>query len=88
MLKASPHGLPRKQAGLHVSDRIDLWVATGSEIGQAVEANRERVVEAVLAVSFQVVATGSARPSGWDHFEATDLDGVTVDLGLRRAQAQ
>jgi len=50
----------RKDAGLHVSDRIDLWVATDKETEAALRTHIGYVQEQVLAVG---VAFGAA-PSG------------------------
>jgi isoleucyl-tRNA synthetase len=79
----------RKQAGLHVSDRIELGLATSPAVAAAVDANRQRVVDAVLARSLAVVdaASGVDEPwlAQWDHVESTDLDGEPLTIGIRRA---
>ena len=81
----------RKEAGLHVSDRIDLGLATSAGVFAAVDANRDRVVEAVLAVSLEVVEAAEeldpAWMSRWDHVATTDLDGEPLTIGLSRHPA-
>jgi len=73
----------RKNAGLHVSDRIELVLASAPDVVAAVEANRQRVADALLAVSLTTVPDAPGT-DGWDHYEVTDLDGTPLTIGLRR----
>ncbi|GAC1311074.1 MAG: isoleucine--tRNA ligase [Acidimicrobiales bacterium] len=73
----------RKDAGLHVSDRIDLAVISAPGVLSAVGANEQRVTEALLARSLELSADLDG-PGGWDHVRVTDLDGVAVTIALRR----
>lgn len=73
----------RKEAGLHVSDRIDLVLAAPPDVTGAVDANRERVTEALLAVSLEV-GDGLKEPDAWAYVRETDLDGTPLTIALRR----
>ena len=44
----------RKDAGLHVSDRIELWAEAEGDGGAALQAHRDYIMEQVLAVVFDV----------------------------------
>jgi isoleucyl-tRNA synthetase len=83
--------LARKRAGLHVSDRVELAVATSAPVAAALERNRQRVVDAVLATALEVVGPDAALHESWagrwDHVETTDLDGEPLTIGLRRDPA-
>jgi isoleucyl-tRNA synthetase len=70
----------RKNAGLNVSDRIELAIVTSPEIATALDAHRARLADAVLAVSVSATANGA-----WDHVEDVDLDDTPLRICLRRA---
>ena len=68
----------RKEAGLDVTDRIDLAVETSDEPAEALAAHREEIAEETLA--------SSLRTEGVDGFrQVSELDGVSVVVTLRRA---
>jgi isoleucyl-tRNA synthetase len=68
----------RKDAGLDVTDRIDLAVETSDEPAEALAAHREEIAEETLA--------SELRTGGVDGFrQASELDGVPVVVTLRRA---
>ena len=73
----------RKDAGLDVSDRIDLAVASASDVLSAVSANEQRVTDALLARSLQLAAELDGT-GDWDHVRVADLDGIPVTIALRR----
>ena len=70
----------RKEAGLHISDRIRLWLELPPEVGDAVQVNLERVTDQTLAVEL-VLGTP---PDGTFVYPA-DLDGQPVAIGILRA---
>jgi isoleucyl-tRNA synthetase len=76
----------RKDAGLEVSDRIELAVSGGADVRNAVQAHRDFIRGETLAIELSV---GDVPPPDGD-FSAVrevDLDGVTATLGLNRAVA-
>jgi isoleucyl-tRNA synthetase len=81
----------RKGAGLHVSDRIDLGVASTSDVLDAVRAHLDRVKDAVLAVEVDLVGieeeVDPAWMSRWHHVRSTDLDGTPLTIGVRKRPA-
>jgi isoleucyl-tRNA synthetase len=78
----------RKNAGLHVSDRIALGVASTADVVDAVRTHLGRVNEAVLAVDVELVPVAEeADPAWmgrWDYVRSDDLDGQPVTIGIRR----
>jgi len=68
----------RRDAGMHVSDRITLTLGVPDEVRAAVEANRSLLTDAVLAVELH-----------WGEGQVTaNLDGHPVTLGLSRQSAR
>ncbi|MGH9281538.1 MAG: isoleucine--tRNA ligase [Acidimicrobiales bacterium] len=68
----------RKDAGLHVSDRIRLSIGAPADVAAAVEAHREFVRAAVLATELVVLAgDADGRPYGLG-------DGRTVQLTVQK----
>jgi isoleucyl-tRNA synthetase len=67
----------RKEAGLKVSDRIELVVGAEGEVAEAVQAHRDYLLGETLAVEL----LGSPRGDGWQ--ARIDLDGREVRLWLR-----
>jgi len=80
----------RKEAGMHVSDRIDLGIASTPEVlgAIAVEANRARLVDQVLALSVESRgADALADPAwmgSWGHVATSDLEGTPITITIRR----
>ncbi len=78
----------RKQAGLHVSDRIDLGIASTPDVLEAVTTHLDRVTDAVLAIEVELVPLAEevdpAWMGRWQHVRSSDLDGTPVTIGLRR----
>jgi isoleucyl-tRNA synthetase len=71
----------RKEAGLKVSDRIELAVVAAGEVAEAVQAHRDYLQAETLALALH------PEPRG-DGFGATvELDGTPVRLWLRPAHA-
>jgi isoleucyl-tRNA synthetase len=81
----------RKDAGLRVSDRIELGIASTPEVLDAVRTHLGRIQEAVLAVDVELVGieeeVDPAWMSRWDHVRSTDLDGTPLTIGIRRRAA-
>ena len=68
----------RKEAGLEVTDRIELGVETSGEPAEALAAHRDEIAEETLA--------SELRTDGVDGFrQESELDGVAVTVSLRRA---
>ena len=78
----------RKDAGLRVSDRIELGIASNPDVLDAVRTHAGRIMEAVLAVDVQLVGieeeVDPAWMGVWDHVRSTDLEGTPLTIGLRR----
>ena len=73
----------RKNAGLSVEDRIDLWLQSDAEmIVEALKAHEKLIASEVLAVSL----SPSAAPDGTES-EGLELDQGAVVASLRRARA-
>jgi len=71
----------RKESGLHVSDRITLWVAGPAVLHEAVEAHRAWICDETLTLALHVSATLAPDiPPG----TTADLDGVPVSLVLQK----
>lgn len=87
----------RKDAGLEITDRIELWVDGDASVRAAAERHLEFIAGEVLAVS---VATGGHAgdgaagggaggdgdpepPGGSPHLREVDLDGVPARIALR-----
>jgi isoleucyl-tRNA synthetase len=68
----------RKDAGLDVADKIELFVGAAGELAAAVAAHR-----ATIAAETQAVAWADAPPAGGYSAEKT-LDGQPVTIGLRK----
>ena len=71
----------RKDAGLEVSDRIELWVRGGEEIEAVARGYQEYISGEVLAVR---IAAGEAPPANVTNAVQADLDGVPADIAIRR----
>jgi isoleucyl-tRNA synthetase len=72
----------RKEAKLELSDRITLEVTCPKELVEAIEAHRASLSEDVLAVS--LVASESSGTGSADHVEATEVEGMAVEIRLRK----
>jgi isoleucyl-tRNA synthetase len=71
----------RKEAGLKVSDRIELAVVAAGEVAEAVRAHQDYLQAETLALALHPAPRG-------DGFGSTvELDGTPVRLWLRRAHA-
>jgi isoleucyl-tRNA synthetase len=69
----------RRSAGLHVSDRIELWLDCTPEVAEAVSVHRDRIQEQTLATAMTL---GPPPPEIMAVEE--DLDGVPVGIGIRK----
>jgi isoleucyl-tRNA synthetase len=72
----------RKTAGLDVEDRIELALLGDQALIEAALAHREYVSGETLAVSLAL--DGKQTPAG-DHREQTEIDGLPLEIALRRA---
>lgn len=70
----------RKDAGLHVSDRIDLWVEADGEVQAAVDAHRAYLAAQTLAKTVTL-----ASPPEGVHLGSGKVEGQDVVVGVARA---
>ncbi len=71
----------RKESGLHVSDRITLWVAGPAALRDAVEAHRGWICDETLTLHLFIAdAMSPDAPPG----TTADFDGVPATLALRK----
>jgi isoleucyl-tRNA synthetase len=74
----------RKDAGLHISDRIDLWLSSTDEtVEDAVRTHQSMISSEVLAVSL-TIAAGASEGSSVNTTVGEDLP---LHVALRRANA-
>ncbi|MEA2498834.1 MAG: isoleucyl-tRNA synthetase [Actinomycetota bacterium] len=72
----------RKNSGLAVEDRIELWLdSTDEPLAAALETHKDYIAAEVLATTIHV---GAAAP-GDANSDALDVDGGRIEIGLRRA---
>lgn len=72
----------RKEAGLHISDRIELGITLPPEFAPAVENHRQFISAETLALDLKLSADGKGLFRS-DH----ELEGKPVTIGLRRVSA-
>lgn len=75
--------LARKSAGLQVEDRIELSLSGDSILQDAVQTHREYLLGETLAV--ELLADGDTAAE-WDRRERATIDGLNLDIALRRVQ--
>ena len=71
----------RKDSGLHVSDRIRLWIGGDEDVVHAVQGHRDWIAGEVLA---RDIAIGGDAPHGTQVVQTVDLDGCTARIALTR----
>jgi isoleucyl-tRNA synthetase len=72
----------RKSAGLAVEDRIELSLSGDAALLDAAAAHRDYLVGETLAVA---LAFGDGAPVEMDYAESTEIDGLRLEIALRRA---
>jgi isoleucyl-tRNA synthetase len=73
----------RKEAGLRVEERIELWLGGGEKLLATARGARDRIMSATLATKLDV---GGAEPAGPDwHRQEFEIDGEKLVVVLRRA---
>jgi isoleucyl-tRNA synthetase len=72
----------RREAGLHVSDRIDLALDTEPAVAEAVAAHRQTVENETLATS---LVLGPPAGDGWHRSECDLADASRLRVALRPA---
>jgi isoleucyl-tRNA synthetase len=71
--------MTRKEAALHIADRIELALAVPDEVREAVEAHRDFVCNETLAVAVRFTTDGT------DEYQAQHtLQGQELTIGVRR----
>jgi isoleucyl-tRNA synthetase len=73
----------RKDAGLEITDRIELGIAGAEEVVAPARAWQEFIAGEVLAT--RVVVDGEEALAAMDETRDVDLDGTPARIGLRRA---
>ncbi len=73
----------RREAGLEVTDRIELAIGGGAEVQEAAQAHPAFVSGETLAVSLTVGAQDVC--DGFAAVRDLDIDGAAVRIGLRKA---
>ena len=76
--------MTRKDAGLHISDRIALALSVPDEVQPAVEAHRDFICHETLAVDIQLAGNGEAPAYEGEH----KLQGQPVTIGVSRANIE
>jgi len=76
----------RKTAGLEVEDRIELALHGDPALVAAADAHREYLVGETLAVELELENGASATAAAMDYSEQTEIDGLPLSIGLRRAR--
>jgi isoleucyl-tRNA synthetase len=71
----------RRDAGLHVEDRVALAYQAASELASLIEAYADRIREEVGAVEVRQLAAGDGHPGGASAWSGT-LDGEQVTLAI------
>ncbi len=77
----------RKTAGLLVEDRIALALRGDHALIAAAEAHREYLAGETLAVELGVTSDAQSSGETMDYREQTEIDGLALTIGLRRAPA-
>jgi isoleucyl-tRNA synthetase len=73
----------RKTAGLEVEDRIELILAGDTALVEAARAHEGHLSGETLAVS---LALGDGDATAMDYREQTEIEGLTLEIAIRRAQ--
>jgi isoleucyl-tRNA synthetase len=74
--------IARKQAGLEVTDRIELGIAAAGSVADAIRSFGDFISSEVLATSLEL------GDPGWDegYRDRFELDGSQVEIALRKAK--
>jgi isoleucyl-tRNA synthetase len=75
----------RKTAGLQVEDRIELVLDGDASVLEAAAEHRDYIAGETLAVVFQI-GGDAVRGAAMEYSEQTEMDGLPLNIGLRRAQ--
>ncbi|HXR28294.1 MAG TPA: isoleucine--tRNA ligase [Solirubrobacteraceae bacterium] len=75
----------RKTAGLRVEDRIELALDGAPELLDAAATHREYLMGETLALELDLGARAAQESVSLDYYEQTEVDGLALSIGLRRA---
>jgi isoleucyl-tRNA synthetase len=75
----------RKSAGLQVEDRIELVLDGDASLLEAATEHRDYIAGETLAVLLQL-GGDAVRAAAMEYSEQTEIDGLPLNIGLRRAQ--
>jgi isoleucyl-tRNA synthetase len=80
----------RRDAGLKVSDRIILGIATTTAVADAIRAHEARLVDAVLAVGVEMRPQDADGEwlAKWEHTSRMELDEEPLTIGVRLAHPE
>jgi isoleucyl-tRNA synthetase len=78
----------RKSAGLQVEDRIELSLAGAPALVAAIEEHREYVLGETLTVKLRLGEDAIAAAAEGGHREQAAIDGLPLDIALRRAERE
>jgi len=73
----------RKDAGLEITDRIELAIAGPEAVRGAADRYRDFICGETLAGA--VAVTDTVSEEDYPHMQEVDIDGVTASIGLRRS---
>jgi isoleucyl-tRNA synthetase len=76
----------RKTAGLQVEDRIELTLGGGPTLVAAAEAQRDYIAGETLAVGLLIAENPAGAPAAMEYSEQTEIEGLTLNIALRRAE--
>ena len=76
----------RRDAGLQVSDRIELTIQGADEVESAAEVHRDYIAGEALAVCVKVGGEGEDRRGESGEWREGEIDGWPVRIGLTRAR--
>jgi len=78
----------RKSAGLQVEDRIELALHGDLVLMQAADSHRDYIATETLALELllgEAAASASGASAAMDHSAEAHIDGLTLNIALRRA---
>ena len=74
----------RKDAGLEITDRIELAIEGPEEVSRALEVHGDFITGETLALT---LARGERAAASFDDVLSDEVDGVSLRVGLRRVEA-
>ena len=69
----------RRSADFEISDRIEIWINTNSEMNSIIEKHRDYINSETLSDSMTMSEVLSDL-----YIESQDFDGIVVEIGVRK----